>query len=357
MDGDPIQLLSTLLALRALTNRGQQNGGGGGSGDDDGDGTREKRYRGATSKYPTALMYEVRKWKKPSHADDALVERLRKHLADGVDVNARDNVGRTALHHLAGRRRNRAARYLVEHADANPFIEDDEGGSVFSLCCAGIADEQGVGTLALVDWMLGHCRRMPEHAATVEAMLNEHLSSNGKMPSMIALALGNTKANKGGLPLLDIALRHGADPDRMMRSGVRPLHAAVLRNSAPCVLTLLRHGADVNASKADGATPLHLAVLNDLGNMVMLLLKNGADPTVRFGTTLLPRDNPFWANKDAADLAYIEDHHNMADMLRTWSMWDRPAARSLAAHSCGYASHDGDDAAQPMEAEPTGQAQ
>jgi uncharacterized protein len=92
------------------------------------------------------------------------------------------------------------------------------------------------------------------------------------------------------VPLLELLLRNGADPNtRDDRFRSMPLHTAASNGCEAAVDELVRFGADVNAQSMFGA-PLHLAAWHNQARLVHKLLKYGADITVRNANGLNPRD-------------------------------------------------------------------
>jgi ankyrin repeat protein len=81
--------------------------------------------------------------------------------------------------------------------------------------------------------------------------------------------------------LVELLLRHGADPNIRDSKGLTPLLQALRNGSMLKVLALLLdHGADPNIGDQDGKLPLHYAINAQSPEMVALFLKYGADPKV-----------------------------------------------------------------------------
>jgi len=63
--------------------------------------------------------------------------------------------------------------------------------------------------------------------------------------------------------IVELLLRHGANPNVQNARGETPMHFAVLYKKPELVELLLRHGADPNVQSARGETPLDIASRQD----------------------------------------------------------------------------------------------
>merc|ERR1719228_912206 len=66
-------------------------------------------------------------------------------------------------------------------------------------------------------------------------------------------------SSKGYSEVVEILLRHGADPNQKDQLGNTALHLAACTNHVPVVTLLLRAGTDITTLDNNGRTPLHLA--------------------------------------------------------------------------------------------------
>jgi len=90
-------------------------------------------------------------------------------------------------------------------------------------------------------------------------------------------------ANENSLPLVELLLRHGADPNRRGEAGISPfvLWTGFRDPEAPAKLELLlQHGAEVD-SMGNGVTALINAARFCNTEVLSLLLKHGANPNVQ----------------------------------------------------------------------------
>jgi len=102
----------------------------------------------------------------------------------------------------------------------------------------------------------------------------------------------------------------GADVNRPSRNAIRvsPLHSAVESGSLPLLDLLLEHGANPDAVEFLQATPLHSAAARGSKEMVERLLKAGADPKRK------TKDG-----KTAVDLARQYGHEELAVWIANYS--------------------------------------
>ncbi len=79
--------------------------------------------------------------------------------------------------------------------------------------------------------------------------------------------------------VVELLLKHGADPDLVDSLGRTTLLHAVLRDARKCSRLLVAAGANVNAPSSVGMSPLHVCPLASRSTEVMrMLLKAGANP-------------------------------------------------------------------------------
>jgi len=148
------------------------------------------------------------------------IARIKKLIADGVDVNAAGENGMTAL--FFGLRNYDGFRVLLEYG-ANPNVVTDDGQSV-------------------LHWAV---------RAKDDRFISLALRLKGD-PNLVAGQFGNTL-----------------------------LHEAASPEGKDKVTLLLDHGADINAQRYDGDTPMLRAAGLGQYDVVYELLVRGADPRVK----------------------------------------------------------------------------
>eukprot|EP00916_Digyalum_oweni_P020885 GHVL01034780.1.p1 GENE.GHVL01034780.1~~GHVL01034780.1.p1 ORF type:complete len:543 (+),score=105.15 GHVL01034780.1:1654-3282(+) len=75
-----------------------------------------------------------------------------------------------------------------------------------------------------------------------------------------------------------IPLEHRCIPCRNRPAESAAIHFAAMRGGISVLEVLVRHGAEINSKDNKGRTPLHYAVCRSNGDVVSWMIKNGADP-------------------------------------------------------------------------------
>lgn len=212
----------------------------------------------------------------------------RALIEAGAKVNAQSSPGLTPLHNAALFASPETVKYLLEHG-AEP-----EGRSVLIgvpplLMAVTRGDPRTVALLL-------------DHRADVNA-----LGPNGETPLARAAAIGATDvarvlidrgarvmvrfarvnqtplhvaAAHGFLPMTQLLLEHGADPEAKDASGFTPLLSAGEKGRTFVIRALLLGGAKVNTANAIRRTALWLAASRGHAESVAYLLSHGADPAL-----------------------------------------------------------------------------
>ena len=171
------------------------------------------------------------------------IEAVKQHLADGVDVNSKNDIGRTPLDVAIAFKQSPIADLLRQHS--------------------------------------GKTRDELKAAESIVA----------------AIRLGNIEAIKQHLA-------DGADVNaKEAKNQITPLHWAAWRGRKEIAELLIAKGADVNVKNKDGGTPLHNAAWKGHVEIAKLLIVKNADVTAKDVEGQTPLD---WAEeekqKEIADL-------------------------------------------------------
>ena len=267
---------------------------------------------------------------------------VRALLDEGVDVDAAQPDGATALHWAAYLDDLETTRLLIEagaavdaanELGATPLYLACENGNpamVRALLAAGASPDATLpsgetalmtaartGSAGAVAALVAHgadvhAREAMEdqtalmwavsqrHSAVVEVLLDAgadvharsrvrpvvvaHSPRTGAPGAVVTVDEGGYTpllfaARSGDLASARLLLAAGADPNDAAPAGTSALVVATHSGHAALAAALLRAGADANASGA-GYTPLHAAILRGDEGLVGALLAHGADPNV-----------------------------------------------------------------------------
>jgi len=171
------------------------------------------------------------------------IEAVKKHLAAGANVNAKDMFGETPFHKAAlGGRKEIVELLIAKGADVN--AKNEKGFTPM--------DHAAI-------W---------DHKEIVD-LLVKHGGKSGAADSIhVAAAVGNIEAVKQHL---------AAGTDVQDEGDWTPLHHAAYNGHKEIVELLIANDADVNAKEIARQTPLHVAAYNGHKEIVELLIDAGAD--------------------------------------------------------------------------------
>lgn len=190
---------------------------------------------------------------------------VRAFLQGGMNPNAKNGKGETALTYAIGYKDPKVIKVLIEKADLN--MKDDLGNSPIHLAVANKKDE-------ILDLLLGK-----------NADVNL-AGQSGKTKNQTALYAAVLKDRED---LVLKLLEKGANPNIADDGGAYPLSEAVVRADAnpQIVKRLLDGGASVNAQESNKATALIYAASNKRissptrQDIVKMLLDKGADKSIK----------------------------------------------------------------------------
>ncbi len=218
-------------------------------------------------------------------AKDGNNEVLKLFLDAGMNVNERNEKGRTALLEAVAANRPETVRTLLERgADPNADAEDGrppvliaslEGSAeVVSALLSKGASTESAGKDGMTLLMAA---ARGGNATLVKRLLDEGANVNaadiyGNTPLINATLTGQVEIAK-------MLLEHGADPNaKTGKSRGTALHTAAIWGKTEVAKLLLDHGAEINAHDEDyGMTPLTVASLKGHADLVELLAAKGAD--------------------------------------------------------------------------------
>lgn len=204
----------------------------------------------------------------------------------GVDVNAVDDFGRSALHHACLREKDDAAKVLLA-AGANTDLYDKNGFTPLQLAVH-----------------MGNADLLPVFAEWHGEKANWNTQTAEKKESLLHLAVRHGM-EAPVRKLIDL----GADICALNEKGQSPLHIAIADNNSNIADMLLKEMDKKNIhpdslTDKDGNTPLHIAVMEDHTPMARKLMEAGSDITKPNGADDLP-----------IHIAVKEKHHDMVAFL------------------------------------------
>ena len=251
------------------------------------------------------------------------IETIRKHLAEGGDVNARNNEGDTLLASAALVGENEMVRYLLKQgADSklgNKERDTALHGAAFlgqlqavQLLIASGADinarnQQGRTPLdnafgawnqeiqGVVQFLGGilqigfDLEKIKAGRVQVTTLLRERQAKHG---TGLAIEMANRTArwvSRGDIEALSKYLADGGDANARDDKQMTLLNLAALTGQTEIAKLLIDRGADVNATNGDRTTPLHSAAFTGRLELAKLLLAKdvGLDTTNDKGETPL----------------------------------------------------------------------
>jgi len=267
------------------------------------------------------------------------IEAVKQHLADGVDVNSKSDIGRTPLdvaiafkqplitdllrkHGGKTRDELKATESIVvavelgnieavkQHLNDGTEVNAKGGTGRTPLHWAAIEGHKEIAELLIAEGADVNAKTNDGKTPLDEAinpfynkteianLLHKHGGKHGTIHSA---------AGGGDIEAVKKFLATGADVNVKDKRGFTPLHWASISGHKEAVELLINNGADVNAIKGGGGTPLSYAASWGHEEIVELLIANGADVNVKDAFSETPLDvathpdNPN-ASAETADL-------------------------------------------------------
>ena len=236
-------------------------------------------------------------------AEEGNVEAVKEYLAIGVNVDKRDeSYGGTPLHFAAYRGNEVVELLIANGADVNAKNQAD--ATPLDKAIEKNRDE----TVNLLRKHGGKTKKELEAAGKSIKPIAE--AAKPKPPTAKASDTSiHVATEAGNIESVKQAIADGADVTA--KASDTSIHVATEAGNIESVKQAIADGADVNEKNADGVAPLSNAAYFGHKEVVELLITNGADVNAKFdGRTPLDfathPDNP---NKNKAELADLLRKH------------------------------------------------
>ena len=199
-------------------------------------------------------------------AEEGNIEAVKQHLADGVDVNAKDGDDDTPLDEAVSEGEKEIADLLRKHGgkNGNNWFGDDKAEKSKPL-------KNKVPDISIHDAATeGDIEIVKQHLAVGADVELKCVNCGGTV-------LGHAVSG-GHIEIVELLISKSADVNtKFDDNGATPLHLAAVSGHKEIVELLIDAGAYANA-KADGElTPLHFAADKGHKEVVELLIAKGAD--------------------------------------------------------------------------------
>ncbi|KAK3244830.1 hypothetical protein CYMTET_45575, partial [Cymbomonas tetramitiformis] len=215
-------------------------------------------------------------------------------LSKGADVDAQDDMGRTALHAAAGGGYADVVAVLLT-ASAHRDICMFEKGET-ALHCAAVHGHANVLHALGVTQLDAACCTLEGYTALHLAAMEGHVDAAKALLCLGSVVSATTPAGwtplhhaawEGHENMVKALLEAGALVEATSTKGWTPLHCAARRGHANLAAMLVASTADVNATvDEDHWTPLHFAAIHGYVDVVKALLHGAAKAEARTDTSL-----------------------------------------------------------------------
>ena len=212
-------------------------------------------------------------------------DTLRTLLKEGVDVNATQPDGATALHWAAHWDDLEMAQLLISAGARANVANVYYGVTPLSLACTNgsapmarlllNAGADANATQSTGETVLMTAARTG-NVDVVKALLTHGAEVNAVHPARGQTALMWAAAEEHPA-VIRVLVEHGAEVATRSTGGFTPLLFAARQANEESVRVLLAAGADVNQPAADGSAPLVVATVRGRTAIATLLLERGAD--------------------------------------------------------------------------------
>ena len=177
------------------------------------------------------------------------MEKIKKYLQDGLDINSQENFGSAALHLAANTGRKEIVEFLISKG-AKVDAKD-----VYEWTALGYAAMHNDGNI--MDFLI-------EKGADV-------IAKDDQGYTLLYYTIWENKKEP-----VELLIDKGAKVNIKATDGYSPLVYAIWMDNKELVEALINKGADVNAEDNEGYTPFYWATVQESKDIVELLTAKGA---------------------------------------------------------------------------------
>jgi len=245
------------------------------------------------------------------------VEKMKKLVAEGADINEGNNRGWTALMYACRYRHEEAVQWLIDQgvdiAASNSFgatalMQSAHYGGPTHILTQHLTPEQ-VNQRNVFNWTAFTWAGKGGHAASAKALFDaggdlEAKNMKGSTP-LLEASTGQYEKN-GNEDIVPTLVNLGADVTVRSEDGDTPLHNAAYLGFINAMKLFIEKGADVNALNHANESPIYNAAKGGDPEAIQLLLDAGADPNIPQKDGRRPIHEAARWGKDWAVTLYLE---------------------------------------------------
>ena len=212
------------------------------------------------------IIPSSRRWTKlHTAAANGKLDKVKRLVERGVELNAKNSAGLTPLHEAVKRDHLAVVQYLVENgAQIDAKVPENDFQPIHYAT--------SYKRLEVTDYLLSK-------GADIEA--------KNDVGDTLLIAVSQLPFHDDN-KMVKLLVKNGANIKAVNKVGCQAICYAAEKENFPLIKFLLKEGADINFTAPNGATPLVYAIIAGNSDIVEYMLENGADPTITFkGANLL----------------------------------------------------------------------